>query len=134
MRRSTSPPSNSQWAVRATMQRSLRMSEEVPVYGAAAHGQLVAMQMPQPRPQPVVTFQDMEKMATVIAKSGLFGMKTPDQALALMVIAQAEGLHPGIVARDYHIIQGRPTLKADTMLARFQASGGTVEWTCYTNE
>jgi hypothetical protein len=30
--------------------------------------------------------------------------------------------------RDYHIIQGRPSLKSETMLARFLASGGKVEW------
>jgi hypothetical protein len=45
-----------------------------------------------------------------------------------MFIAQAEGLHPAIAARDYHIVQGRPTLKADAMLARFQTAGGKVEW------
>jgi hypothetical protein len=43
---------------------------------------------------------DIERMAGAIAKSGLFGMKTPDQALALMLIAQAEGMHPALAARD----------------------------------
>jgi hypothetical protein len=70
----------------------------------------------------------MERMAATVAKSGLFGMKTQDQALALMCLSQAEGIHPMIAVRDYHIINGRPALKADTMLARFQAAGGTVEW------
>jgi hypothetical protein len=54
--------------------------------------------------------------------------------MALMLIAQAEGYHPAIAARDYHVIQGRPTLKADAMLARFQSSGGKVEWKEYTDE
>jgi hypothetical protein len=61
-------------------------------------------------------------------------MKTPDQALALMIVASAEGRHPGSVASDYHIIQGRASLKADSMLARFQQSGGRVEWHDHTNE
>lgn len=77
---------------------------------------------------------DMEKLAQAIAKSGLFGIKQPEQALALMAISQAEGLHPAIAARDYHIVNGRPTLKADAMLARFQAAGGRVEWHSYTDE
>jgi hypothetical protein len=81
-----------------------------------------------------VTMQDMQVMALAFAKSQLFGMKTPDQALALMLIAQAEGLHPALAARDYHVIQGRPALKADAMLARFQAAGGTVKWDSYTDE
>lgn len=73
-------------------------------------------------------------MAHAIAKSGLFGMKSAEQAIALMLVAQAEGSHPAIAARDFHVIQGRPALKADAMLARFQAAGGKVRWTSYTNE
>ncbi len=84
--------------------------------------------------QPMIPYADMEKMATVIAQSGLFGVKNPTQALALMLLSQAEGLHPATAARDYHVIQGRPTLKADTMLARFQAAGGVVEWHDYTDK
>lgn len=82
----------------------------------------------------VYSMGDMEKLAIVVAKSKLFGIKTPEEALSLMAIAQAEGLHPAIAARDYHIIQGKPTLKADAMLARFQSAGGKVEWHSYTDE
>jgi hypothetical protein len=76
----------------------------------------------------LVPVADVEKMAVAVARSGLFGVKTPDQALALMLVAQAEGLHPAIAARDYHVINGRPTLKADAMMARFLAAGGRVKW------
>jgi hypothetical protein len=76
----------------------------------------------------VVPFSEMERMAITVAKSNLFGMKTPEQALTLMALSQAEGIHPMIAVRDYHIINGRPSLKADTMLARFQQAGGKVEW------
>ena len=82
----------------------------------------------------LVPINDIEKMATAVAKSGLFGVKNPEQAMALMLIAQAEGMHPAIAARDYHVIQGRPALKADAMMARFQSSGGKVEWTTYTDK
>jgi len=81
-----------------------------------------------------VALGDMQVMANAIVKSGLFGMKTADQALALMIVATAEGRHPGSVASDYHIIQGRASLKSDSMLARFQQSGGRVEWHDHTNE
>ena len=81
-----------------------------------------------------VSVTDIEKMATAVAKSGLFGVRTPDQAMSLMLIAQAEGLHPAIAARDYHIIQGRPSLKSDALLARFQANGGKIEWVEYTDQ
>jgi hypothetical protein len=76
----------------------------------------------------LVPVSEIERMAGAVAKSGLFGIKTSEQAMALMLVAQAEGLHPAIAARDYHIIQGRPALKADAMLARFQAAGGRVKW------
>jgi hypothetical protein len=75
-----------------------------------------------------MTFNDMSRLAEAIAKSGLFGMKTPEEALALMAIAQAEGQHPALAARDYHIVQKKPVLKASAMLARFQAAGGKMRY------
>lgn len=82
----------------------------------------------------LIPLNDMAVMAEAIAKSGLFGIRTADQALALGLLCQAEGRHPAEAARDYHVIQNRPTLKADAMLARFQNAGGRVEWTAYTDE
>ncbi len=80
-----------------------------------------------------IPFTDLERMAGAIAKSGLFGVKNKDQALALMLLSQAEGRHPVLAARDYHIISGSPALKSDTMLARFQQAGGVVEWITLTD-
>lgn len=74
------------------------------------------------------SLDDAAKIAKAMAVSGLFGFKTPEQALSIMLLADAEGLHPAAAARDYHVIEGRPTLKADAMLARFQQAGGKVEW------
>lgn len=71
---------------------------------------------------------EIERMADYVAKSGLFGAKSKDQAVALMMLAQAEGLHPMIAARDYDIIQGRPSKKAEAMLRDFHKAGGRVEW------
>ena len=82
----------------------------------------------------IVSFNEMDQMAGAIAQSGLFGMKDKNSVLALMAVAQAEGLHPATAARDFHIIQGRPALKADAMLARFQNAGGKVDWKDYTDE
>jgi len=82
----------------------------------------------------LITVDQIQTMANAVVKSQLFGMKTVEQATALMLIAQAEGYHPALAARDYHIIQGRPTLKAETMMARFQQQGGKVEWKTLTDE
>lgn len=82
----------------------------------------------------IIPYNDIEKMASAITASKLFGVKTQNEAIALMLIAQAEGSHPATAARDYHVIQGRPALKADAMLARFQQAGGSVQWKVYTDE
>jgi hypothetical protein len=82
----------------------------------------------------LITVDQIQTMANAVVKSQLFGMKTVEQATALMLIAQAEGYHPALAARDYHIIQGRPTLKAETMMARFQQQGGKVDWKILTDE
>lgn len=80
------------------------------------------------------SISELEQMANHIVKSGLFGIRKVEEAVALMLIAAAEGRHPGTVAAEYHIIQGRPALKADAILARFQSAGGRVEWSEYTDE
>lgn len=77
---------------------------------------------------PMIPLADIQRMAEAVAKSGLFGVKTADQALALMMISQAEGRHPALAARDYDIIQGRPAKKAEAMMRDFLDSGGKVEW------
>lgn len=84
--------------------------------------------------QPQQSISDLEIMANHFVKSGLFGIRKIEEAVSLMIIAQAEGRHPGTVASEYHIIQGRPALKADAILARFQCAGGKVEWSEYTDE
>jgi len=84
-------------------------------------------------PIPVMHYKEMAALATTMAASRMFGMTTPQQILTLMAIAQAEGLHPAIAIRDYYIVDGKPALKADAMLARFQKSGGKIKWNEYTD-
>jgi hypothetical protein len=87
----------------------------------------------QPR-VPAYTMADLERAALAIAGSKLFGIQTPDQALALCLVARAEGRDPASAAQDYNIIQGRPAKKADAMLRDFISSGGKVQWHALDNE
>lgn len=87
----------------------------------------------QPR-VPAYTMADLERAALAIAGSKLFGIQTPDQALALCLVARAEGRDPASAAQDYNIIQGRPAKKADAMLRDFLTSGGKVQWHALDNE
>jgi hypothetical protein len=70
----------------------------------------------------------MEKMALSTAKSGLFNIKSEHQAITLMLLAQAENIHPIQAVLEYDIINGKPSLKATSILSRFQKSGGIIEW------
>ena len=76
----------------------------------------------------IVPFQDKSSMADAIVKSGFYGFKTREQVLALMFVAEAEGKHIATVVQEYDVIQGRPALKTQAILARFQQSGGKVQW------
>lgn len=76
----------------------------------------------------LVPFKELESMASYIARSKLFGAKDESQAMALMLVAQAEGCHPMTAVQDFDIVQGRPARKTHSILARFQAAGGSVAW------
>lgn len=76
-----------------------------------------------------VPLEQVATMANAVAQSGLFGFKNEAQAFALMCVAQADGIPPIKAVQQYHIIDGKPALKSEAMLARFQAAGGKIRWT-----
>jgi hypothetical protein len=80
-----------------------------------------------------IPVSDIERMARAVASSKLFGVQNVEGAMALMLIAQAEGRHPASAANDYNIIQGRPAKKADAMLRDFLSAGGKVQWLSLTD-
>ena len=82
----------------------------------------------------LVPFQDQQRMAEAIVKSKFYGFTDISQVMAVMIVAQAENKHPGTVVQEYDIIQGRPALKSQAILARFQQAGGKVEYLSYTDE
>jgi hypothetical protein len=81
-----------------------------------------------------ISFQQLERMASAVAKSGMFAVKTPEAALTLMLVAQAEGIHPAQAMMDYDLIEGKPALKSSAMLARFLRAGGKVQWLEQSND
>lgn len=76
----------------------------------------------------IVSFNEMNSMALAVTKSGMFGLKNENQALTLMLIAQAEGIHPIQAVQMYSIINGMPSLKSTEVQARFQKAGGKISW------
>ncbi|TCD00707.1 hypothetical protein EYB45_10970 [Erythrobacteraceae bacterium CFH 75059] len=82
----------------------------------------------------VMSLEQVERVANAMARSAAFGVKDPHTALILCLLAQDEGRSAVAAARDYHVINGTPTKKADAMLRDFLASGGRVEWHHLTDE
>jgi hypothetical protein len=76
----------------------------------------------------IVPIAQVQVMAKSVVQSGLFGLKNQDQAFTLMLIAQAEGIHPIQAIQKYSIINGMPSLKSTEIQSRFQKSGGIVKW------
>lgn len=76
-----------------------------------------------------VPLDQVGMMAKAVADSGLFGIRNEAQAFTLMCVAQADGIPPIKAVQQYHIIDNKPALKSEAMLARFQAAGGKIRWT-----
>ena len=72
--------------------------------------------------------QEITQMGQIFAKSGMYGIKSPEMAMTLMFQAQAEGIHPCKAMQEYHVINGKPSLSSQAMLARFQLAGGVAKW------
>ena len=85
------------------------------------------VEAPAPVRHALVPVRDLQVMAQQVARSRLFGMDE-SQAFTLMLLAEARGLLPIQAVERYHVIQGKPSMKADAMLAEFQARGGSVDW------
>jgi hypothetical protein len=82
----------------------------------------------------IVDERGLTFVAKAFVESRMFGFKSMPEALSVLLLAQAEGLHPAAAAMAYGVIHGRPTRKADAILARFQKSGGSIKWIKYSDE
>lgn len=78
------------------------------------------------KPTVNVSLADMQIMAAAFSSGGLFGVKTEAEALSLMLICHAEGLHPALAVRRYHIIDHKPAFRADAMQGEFEQRGAVL--------
>jgi hypothetical protein len=61
-------------------------------------------------------------------KSQIMRVSTPGDGAVLALTCICEGITPLEFVRTYHIIEGRPSMRADAMAAKFLAAGGSIEW------
>ena len=64
------------------------------------------------------------QMGIIIAKSQLCGCSSPEQGAIVALTCLSENITPIDFGRRYHIIQGRPSMRSDAMLAEFRMKGG----------
>lgn len=60
--------------------------------------------------------------------SPMLGLTTPGDGVVLAMTCMADGITPLDFIRKYHIIEGRPSMRADAMAAEFRRRGGKVRW------
>lgn len=76
----------------------------------------------------------IKEMGEMIAGSGMFGCQKVEQGMVLAMQCLAEGKAPLELAKTYHIVEGKLSMRADAMLGRFLTTGGRVKWLERSNE
>lgn len=71
---------------------------------------------------------DLEIMSKKVAQSNFLNTRNDNEVFTLLMLAQAEGKNPIQASMDYSIIQGKPALKSQACLVRFQKAGGKIEY------
>jgi hypothetical protein len=69
------------------------------------------------RPIEPTTMGELERLCAAAAKTGFFGAKSPEQALLVAMSGRDLGLSYSQALRAFHVIEGKPTLSADGMVA-----------------
>jgi len=66
----------------------------------------------------------IQAMGTIIAKSGLYGCEKSEAGMMIAWELWKTGKTPFQLLREYHMIEGKLSDRADSMLAKFIAGGG----------
>ena len=70
----------------------------------------------------------IDTLGKAFQQSQLMGVTTPGDGQVLALTCMCEGITPLEFSRTYHIISGRPAMRADMMHAKFREAGGKVQW------
>jgi hypothetical protein len=107
------------------------MSENETTAVSVVGGGAVAMQAANP----IVSALDAaDRLGEWMAKSQMYGVKTVEQGKVLAMTCVVEKITPMEFNQTYHVIDGRPTMRADAMVARFCRNGGDYEITKWTDK
>lgn len=86
--------------------------------------------------RPEESLPQMLAFAEALVKTGFLpqAIKTPAQAVAVILTGRELGIGPMQALRSINVIQGKPALGAELMLALFKARGGKAVWKESTGE
>ena len=70
----------------------------------------------------------METLGRVIHKAGACGVQTQEQGQLVAMACMMENMTPFELAKTYHLIDGKLSMRSDAMLARFREIGGEYKW------
>ena len=73
---------------------------------------------------PVNSMADLAIIGKTFASSGMFGCTNEQQGTILALTCMTERISPLKFNQTYHIIEGKPSMRADAMLAKFKERGG----------
>ncbi len=74
---------------------------------------------------PITCVADLAAVGQAIAQSGMFGVNNPGAGMVIAATCHAQGISLMEFVRTYHIVDGRPSMRSDAMLAEFRKRGGT---------
>jgi hypothetical protein len=74
------------------------------------------------------SFAEVSKLAEYVARSGLFAVKTQEQAMMVMLTGASLGLSPVAALRGVHVIQGKAALDATLVTALVQQHPDCEYW------
>ncbi len=73
---------------------------------------------------PASTMVDLFKAGELLAQSGMFGIQNAAAGFVVMATCQQQGISLMEFMRTYHIVENKPSMRADAMLAEFRKAGG----------
>tara|TARA_R110000765_G_scaffold424110_2_gene534130 strand:- start:178 stop:936 length:759 start_codon:yes stop_codon:yes gene_type:complete len=76
----------------------------------------------------------LEMFGNAICRSGMFGCESKEAGIVFALQCIAENKPPLEMAKNYHLVKGKLTKRADAMLADYRRAGGKVLWKDLKNE
>lgn len=67
---------------------------------------------------------EAKEIGKSLCESGMLGIANPGAGMVVAMCCMMEGITPLEFGRTYHIINGRPSMKYDAMMAKFRNAGG----------